>query len=103
MQAKIHICGTCFLNITQKERILKKQTKQKTLFYEHAFIHIIHRNYFVHITLHICKKKIAFMRLKLAIVREDQPVSPFTLFMIDKMCESNIACIHYCCGEKYVP
>lgn len=43
------------------------------------------------------------MRLKLAIVCEDQPVSPFTLFMIDQMCESNIACIHYCCGEKYVP
>lgn len=101
MQAKIHICGTCFLNITQKERILKNKQKEKTLFYEHTFI--IHRNYFVHITLHICKKKIAFMRLKLAIVREDQPVSPFTLFMIDKMCESNIACIHYCCGEKYVP
>lgn len=101
MQAKIHICGTCFFNITQKERILKNKQKEKTLFYEHTFI--IHRNYFVHITLHICKKKIAFMRLKLAIVREDQPVSPFTLFMIDKMCESNIACIHYCCGEKYVP
>lgn len=95
MQAKIHICDTCFLNISQKERILKNKQKEKTLFYEHTFI--IHRNYFVHITLHICKKKIAFMRLKLAIVREDQPVSPFTLFMIDQMCESpqNIR-IKYC-------
>lgn len=85
------------LEYHSKRKDIKKQTKQKTLFYEHAFIHIIHRNYFVHITLHICKKKIAFMRLKLAIVCEDQPVSPFTLFMIDQMCESpqNIR-IKYC-------